>query len=144
MIPELKFFIKFPNFTGSLSVSDPSVSVINAVYSSDSKSLSVTLGYNETIAGKKVSVSYTPVSSPYSHALVSNSYDWPVRVGNGMSLTYYSEEAYKNAKIFDYVALAIIIGCLFVFVLSLFFRKMIGVELIVLVQTQVISIAVLN
>ena len=40
--------------------------------------------------------------------------------------------------------MGIVIGSLFVFVLSLFFRKMIGVELIILIQTQVLSIAMLN
>ena len=70
-------------------MSDPTINIVSAVYSSDAKTLRVSVGYNETATGKTVSLSYTPPSSPYSHALVGSSYDWPIRVGNGLSLTFY-------------------------------------------------------
>ena len=142
--PELKFYTKFPNFTTSLTVSDPTVSINTAIYSPTAKSLYVTVVYNETIQRKKLGMSYRPPASPYSHALISTDYEWPVMVGNGLSLTYYPDQVYKNAKMFDYLTLCIYVGCLFVFFLSLFFRKMIGVQLIILVQTQVLSIALLK
>lgn len=144
LIPQLKFYEKFPNFTNSIKISDPTLNIESAYFSSESKTLLVKLTYNETATGKVVSVSYTPTSSPYSHALTSSSYDWPVRVGNGLSLTYYPDGVYGQAQIYDYVTLGIYIGSLFVYVLALFFRKMIGVEIIILIQTQVISLSMLN
>jgi hypothetical protein len=132
------------DFTNSIKISDPSINIVDAVYLSESKTLHVKLGYNETATGKVISVSYTPASSPYSHALTSSSYDWPIRVGNGLSLTYYAENVYGQAQIYDYVTLGIYIGALFVYVLALFFRKMIGVEIVILIQTQVISLSMLK
>jgi hypothetical protein len=125
-------------------LSDPTINIADAFYSSQTKSLSVNLVYNETATGKVISVSYTPASSPYSHALTSSSYDWPIRVGNGLSLTYYPENVYGQVQLYDYVTLGIYIGALFVYVLALFFRKMIGVEIVILIQTQVISLSMLK
>ena len=127
LVPDLKFFEKFPNFTNSLRVSDSTVTINNALYSSSTKKLRVSLSYNETIAGKTITLSYTPASSPYSHALSGSSHPWPARVGNGMTLAFYEEQVYNDTKVYDYLILGIVIGTLFVFVLSLFFRKMIGV-----------------
>lgn len=102
------------------------------------------LTYNESATGKVVSISFTPTTSLYSHALMGTGFDWPIRVANGLSLSYYPDGLYGQVQLYDYITLGVYIGSLFVFVLALFFRKMIGVEIIILIQTQVISLSMLK
>jgi hypothetical protein len=39
LLPELKFYEKFPNFTNSLTISDSSINLVDAIYSSSTKTL---------------------------------------------------------------------------------------------------------
>ncbi len=70
---------------------------------------------------------YSPLSSPYSHALVGSGFTEYADADNGLALIHYEDNIYSKTKIINYLALGIFIGSLFVYVLSLFFRKMIGV-----------------
>jgi hypothetical protein len=72
------------------------------------------------------------------------SYEWSIKVSNGLSLIYYPEDIYSQAKTFDTLTMATYFGSLGLFVLALLFRKMIGIEMIVLVQTQILSLSMLS
>lgn len=102
------------------------------------------VGYNETASGKTVKVSYTPEDSPYSHAMDETSYEWSVQVSNGLSLIYYPDDVYSQARTINTLTMAIYTGSLCLFALTIFFRKMIGIEMILLIQAQVLSMSMLS
>lgn len=130
--------------TSSDSDTSTSFSILSALYSSNTKTLLVDVAYSETATGKTLKVSYTPEETPYSHAMEETSYEWPIKVSNGLSLIYYPDEIYSQAKTFNTVAMTIYTGTLCLFVLVLFFRKMIGIEMIILIQAQVLSLSMLK
>jgi hypothetical protein len=72
------------------------------------------------------------------------SYEWSIKVSNGLSLIYYPEDIYSQAKTYNTLTMATYFGSLGLFVLALLFRKMIGIEMIVLVQTQILSLSMLS
>lgn len=46
LLPDLKFYQKYPDFSGSLKVSDPAVNITYAKYESSSNNLHVVYNYN--------------------------------------------------------------------------------------------------
>jgi cysteine-rich repeat protein len=89
--PVLPVFEKFPDFSSYIVYAGANVTIKSAQWDDVSNTLNVSLGYTESLVGKTLTLSYTPPTSPYSHAILASSEIWAPSVSNGLSLSYHSE-----------------------------------------------------
>ena len=124
-------FVSYPGFNLNVTV---------ATLDPDTGELLIFLDYYEHLQDEELTLQITPPDVPEAHSTPNYTFSWTVQTTNQLAVVAYSDEDYQQLEIIAKAANIIIYIYLTVFVVSLFLRKFIGLELAFLIQIGYLSL----
>ena len=90
--------------------------------------------YNESVHGREVTMEFRPPKGALTFAVAVSSHKFSPIPENNMAAMSYDEAIYINVNVGRIVSMTVAILSLIAFTALLFYRKMMGLELITMVQ----------
>jgi cysteine-rich repeat protein len=140
ILPVLSLINGSYNFLPYVTLSNPEATVVSAVYDPASNTVNVQVAYNASIQNQPLDLTFNPPSVPTASLLKTVSNSWVVQPTNHLSAAYYPASTYDSVKKIQPYSSTVLGLYLSLCLVTLFFRKYIGLELATLIQMGYLSL----
>jgi hypothetical protein len=132
------------DFLPFVSISNPAATITAATYDPSTGNVNVQVSYNQSIQGQPMDLVFTPPNIPTASLLPAVSNSWTVAPTNHLSAAFYPASTYEQVKKMQPYSSAVLGVYLSLSLVTLFFRKFIGLELATLIQIGYLSLVMNN
>lgn len=129
---DLAPFVSFPTA--------PGVTITSAVYDPATNQVVVQVAYTESLQGKPLDLKFDPPNTPQAFLVANLSSPWVVNPSNHLAAEVYSAADYKAVDALTPFAKAVLGSYLGFSLLTVSFRKYLGLELATLMQVGYLSL----